>query len=448
VFHIATPSIDTLWLGTNKGLSRTTNGGRSWMNFRGLQEFANDGIFALAADHNVIWASTAFDKETSLGTVTTGSGLTYSLDGGMTWIHVDQPVDSNGDSTLLYGSDSIKILPVTVPEQNVTYDMSVFGRTVWIASWASGVRKSTDDGRIWQRILLPPDDRNSISPGDTVAFTFDPRKYRNLLGFSVLADGGVRWKKITRQNQLSGILGNWIISIEEQKIAGKSRIWTTNWRADDPAEEYGVSFTEDGGLTWTNHLEGIKAYDFAFRDSIVYVATDDGIFRSSDNGKSWSAFKTIIDAKTWQRTTSPKVFTVAAQGDSIWIGTGDGLAMTIDNVDHPFGESWQLFRAAQPLESQTSTYAYPNPFSPATEVVRFHYTTGDRNVGVTIQVFDFGMNLVRTIIQNAPRPGTQEQDEIWDGRDEKGNQVSNGVYFYRVKVGDEKPEWGKIIVMQ
>jgi len=465
IYHIAL-SNDTLWFGTSKGLSKTTNGGRDWTNFRGTPEFANDGIFSLAVRHNIIWASTAYDKETSLGTVTTGSGLTYSLDGGKTWKHVNQPVDARGDSLILYGTDTVKILPVTVPEQNVTYDISLSSQAVWITSWASGLRKSTDNGQTWQRILLPPDYRDSIAPGDTLLFTFDPRQYRNLLAFSVLAvndsiiwvgtaggvnnstDGGVRWRKFNHQNQSAGILGNWVIAIKEQKLHDRSRIWTTNWKADDPSEQYGVSYTDDGGLTWINLLEGIRAYDFAFKDSIVYVGTEQGIFRSDDNGKRWSVFSTFIDSKTWQRITSPQVYAVGVQADTVWLGTGDGLVKTIDNALHPFGESFQLFRAAKPLESQTSTYAYPNPFSPNNEIVRFHYSTGGKDVGVTIQVFDFGMNLVRTVIQNALRSGSREQDEIWNGKDDNGDQVANGVYFYRVKIGSDKPVWGKVMVLQ
>ncbi len=465
VSHIV-PSNDTLWIGTSKGLSRTTNAGGDWTNFKGIPEFPNDVIYALAVRHSVIWTSLAYEQETAVGKVTTGNGLTYSSDGGRTWNHIDQPMDARGDSLILYGKDTVKILPVVVPEQNVSYDVSVSSRSVWIASWAGSVRKSTNNGQTWQRILLPPDYRNSIAPGDTLIYTFDPRKYLNLLGFSVLAvddstiwagtaggvnkstDGGVTWKKFNHLNQVPGILGNWVIAIDEQRLKGRSRIWTVNWKTDDPTEQYGVSYTDDGGLTWVNLLEGIKAYSFAFKDSIIYVGTEEGVFRSDNDGKQWSAFSTFVDSRTWQRVTSPQVYAIGVQADTIWLGTGDGLVKTLDNATHPFGESWQLFRAAQPVESKSSTYAYPNPFSPNAEIARFHYSTGGKDAKVTIQVFDFGMNVVRTVIQNAQRNGTREQDEIWDGRDDNRNQVANGVYFYRIRIDDDSPVWGKVMVLQ
>jgi flagellar hook assembly protein FlgD len=57
------------------------------------------------------------------------------------------------------------------------------------------------------------------------------------------------------------------------------------------------------------------------------------------------------------------------------------------------------------------------------------------------------MNLVRTVIQNAPRIGGGEQQDIWDGRDENGSIVPNGVYFYRVDIGSNEPIYGKIMVL-
>ena len=82
------------------------------------------------------------------------------------------------------------------------------------------------------------------------------------------------------------------------------------------------------------------------------------------------------------------------------------------------------------------------------ESVRLHYSVDQVSANVTIRIFDFGMNLVRTVISDANRGGIAEHDEIWDGKNDKGRQVSNGPYFYEVVVGTEKPIWGKILVLQ
>jgi flagellar hook assembly protein FlgD len=67
---------------------------------------------------------------------------------------------------------------------------------------------------------------------------------------------------------------------------------------------------------------------------------------------------------------------------------------------------------------------------------------------VTIELFDFGMNRVRTLLRNAQRSGTAEHDEIWDGKNDGGSFLPNGVYFYRVTVGGNDPAWGKVMVLQ
>ncbi len=455
-----------MWIGTSKGLARTVNGGATWELFRSIPEFADDGIFAITVRGDTVWTSTGFSKEVDDQDIQTGSGYTFSIDNGSTWNHIDQTLDTQADSLIQYGINQLKILPVVVPEQNVTFDIARSSGTVWIASWASGLRKSRDNGQTWQRIVLPPDNRNSVAPTDTLNFFIDPRQNNNFLAFAVYAqtdsviwcgtagginkstDGGISWVKFNHQNQEQSILGNWVIAIAEQQFDGKSRIWTTNWRAEGPDEQFGISYTDDGGQTWLNLLHGTRAFDFAFKDSIVYVATENGLYRTDDGGISWTRSSTIIDPSSRQQITTVGFASVGVIGDTVYAGSDDGLVKTIDNAAAPFGSSWQVLRTFQSVGSSAVTYAYPNPFSPDDEVVRFHYSTGGKDVLVTVEVFDFGMNLVRTVIRKAARSGIREHDEIWDGRDDVGNRIANGVYFYRVSLDDDEPIWAKVLLIQ
>jgi hypothetical protein len=209
-----------------------------------------------------------------------------------------------------------------------------------------------------------------------------------------------------------------------------------------------VSFTDDSGLTWKNSLVGVKAYDFAFKDSLVYVATDQGLFRSSNGGVSWVMSGSIVDPARGNEITSPAFYAVSVMGDTVYGGNADGLVKTLDNATNPFGSKWDVLRTSQPVGTPSATYSYPNPFSPKREILRFHYKVGQPSATVTIEVFDFGMNRIKTVLRDAPRAGAQERDEIWDGRDETGSLVLNGVYFYRVIVSGGDPAWGKVMVIQ
>jgi hypothetical protein len=77
---------------------------------------------------------------------------------------------------------------------------------------------------------------------------------------------------------------------------------------------------------------------------------------------------------------------------------------------------------------------YPNPFSTST---RFLYTlTGSEPpVWFTIQILTVSGRVVREITQHEIGPmkiGTHLTDYAWDGRDEFGDPLANGVYLYRI----------------
>jgi hypothetical protein len=135
-------------------------------------------------------------------------------------------------------------------------------------------------------------------------------------------------------------------------------------------------------------------------------------------------------------------------GDTVWVGGPEGIAYTIDRPDQSFGEQWHVFRTFQPVAGTQNTYAYPSPFAPDDEVTRIHFSTNGQNVSVTIRIFDFAMLPVRTLLQHAPRSGSSELDEIWNGRDDEGRRVANGVYFYSVEIEGRSTLWGKVMVIQ
>jgi hypothetical protein len=465
VSHIAVQG-SVVWIGTSKGAARSHDGGRSWESFAGVPAFARPGIFALAVRDDTIWCSTGFTQDIDGSNIQTGAGYAYTTDDAATWISAEQPLDAEGDSLVQYGVNTVRFLPVTVREQNVTFDIGLTTGTVWVASWSSGLRRSTDLGATWNRIVLPNDDISWVSPSDSLGdYVVNPVPVDNFKAFSILGeddstiwvgtagginrstDGGSSWRKFRSDNQDKPILSNWVIAVAAQQLGQSTRIWTTNWIAEGPGQRYGVSYTDDGGASWTNILVGVKAYSFGFKDSVVYIPTTEGIYRTHDGGKSFDRSGTIVDRATGQRITSNTFFSVGVLGDTVFAGGADGLVKTVDNVSHPFGQTWEIFRAYEPITSEVQSYAYPNPFSPRFDVTRIHYALPTGAGDVTIEIFDFGMNRVRTVIRDAPRSGGTEYDEVWDGRDDNGSVIPNGVYFYRVTIGGAEPKWGKILVL-
>jgi len=78
--------------------------------------------------------------------------------------------------------------------------------------------------------------------------------------------------------------------------------------------------------------------------------------------------------------------------------------------------------------------------------VRFQYRT-TRPTKVAVRVYDFGMNLVRTVTEGKDRSIAGDYAEMWNGRNDVGDMVANGVYFYKVSLSSGESFWGKVMVV-
>jgi len=84
----------------------------------------------------------------------------------------------------------------------------------------------------------------------------------------------------------------------------------------------------------------------------------------------------------------------------------------------------------------------PNPFS---EILSLHYGVAADYRWVSVGVFDISGRLVRALREGAAQTG--EYDLTWDGMNEHGDPVASGVYFVRVRVGQETLE-RKIVLLR
>ena len=469
---------DTIWIGTGQGVSYSSDNGNTWTNFTNDKIFGTESISAIGYYNGVFWAATAADTSTDQGSMPRGGGLKYTSDGGKSWTSIPEPVDNYNDTTVAYGKNTLRALPVTVTINNLIYDMAFTPGTIWIATFAGGLRKSTDMGKTWQRVVLPPDYLDEVKPSDTLHFCMQPvsgsfctENNLNYRVFSVLAtndstlyvgtadginkstDNGISWIKYTHTNETNPISGNFVVALGYQN--SNNTIWAATWPAEGSGEYYGVSFSSDGGANWKTSLNGEQVHNFGFKngEDQVIAVSDEGAFRSANNGSSWTLPSDIIDKTTGLTLNTTAFYAASFQNNYVWLGSAEGLARLDESGGSAWTGVWKIYFASQPLKSESDTYAYPNPFNPSTDILKIKYDVSGTNESVTIRIFDFGMHYIRTIIQNASRGNSHSVDQsggvidYWDGKDAEGKTVPNGVYFYRIDAGSQNPVYGKILVI-
>jgi len=80
---------------------------------------------------------------------------------------------------------------------------------------------------------------------------------------------------------------------------------------------------------------------------------------------------------------------------------------------------------------------YPNPFNPTTTIsfsLKVQGSTFKGPLRTTLTIYNIRGEKVKTLVNENRLPGNYKV--IWDGKDDAGKRVASGVYFYRLKVGE------------
>lgn len=450
-------SLGYLWVATSKGLGRFQSSGLasdptagSWVKFTREDGFLGRGGVSATTGASValgdyILAACSIDSVIDGEEYHVGAGIGYSSDDGVSWTWFPQPVDDKNETAYE---------PTTTDVLNVAYDLAMQGSKIWAANFGGGLRyydlANPDAG--W--VVRPPDSN-----------PFDAARYRNHLAVSVTAndslllvgtssglnisrDSGDTWTNVDfSATDTTTLTGNWVTAVTIQpRENGEVSLWAVSRSTDVAGEFSGVCVSDDLGNHWRRVLgtsdDPIVAHNIVVDDSTVYVASEDGLYKSIDQGETWGLYGPVYDDETEERTWYPDVFAAAVYAGFLWRAGPEGLAVTSDG-----GLNWSLMRTHAPVgvTGAPDAYAYPNPFSPSRhEVVRIRYTmpkTGE----VTVEVYDFAMELLVRPVKDRPRPAG-DHNEVWDGLGPDGREVANGVYFVHV-VGGGNDAWTKILLM-
>ena len=443
---------DGVFLATGKGLSRFRASlqevapgeyafiDSAWAAYTSADGLGKGGVSALRIKNDTIWVATAFDTTTNLGSYTAGGGIAWTANPDAGWTWMPQPMDVPADTSVVQ-------TPTTTNIQNITYDIAITDTTIWTASFGGGLRKYSLQTGEWYNV--PPDSDKfdafahlnhrafAVITADTLLFT------GTAAGINKSSDGGESW--INYNYDDDGISGNFVTALAYQHHGSKDIIWAATWPTET-GEWHSVSKSENWGLTWTvcGDMDGQFAHNFAFDDSIVYAATDEGLWKSVDYGDNWYLLPQPVGVNMGYSIQEPEAYAAAIYNDQLWLGTSDGLASTPD-----YGNTWFVYRAfvSTALGGEPDTYAYPTPFSPARwEAVRLQYNL-TAPAYITIKVYDFAMDYVTTVCSGTYHSTPGDYYETWNGQNARGDVVANGVYFYRLEKSGQETAWGKIVIL-
>ncbi len=145
----------------------------------------------------------------------------------------------------------------------------------------------------------------------------------------------------------------------------------------------------------------------------------------AQNNLSWSFENGVLKVDYQPERLQDGIHTIRVQGRD----AADNRAGT-----EPYTINFEVVNES----SITHFYPYPNPFSTSARFV-FTLTGSEVPAEMKIQIMTVSGKVVREITQDEIGPiriGNNLTEYAWDGRDEFGDVLANGVYLYRVMMGN------------
>jgi hypothetical protein len=212
----------------------------------------------------------------------------------------------------------------------------------------------------------------------------------------------------------------------------------------------GVYRSTDNGATWSligfqnNWLKVLEINS----NGVIFAGTEVGLFRSLDKGSNWTQITDFqvrdvtFDKNGFVYVSTDKVYRSTNNGDN-WTEISTGLpdayinSLTVNTDGYIFAGTLNhgVYRSSESTTSiendninSPATFAleqnYPNPFNPSTSI---QYRVSN-NSQVSIKVYDVLGNEVATLVNEQKPVGTYEVKFNAAG-------LSSGIYLYKLQAG-------------
>lgn len=201
-----------------------------------------------------------------------------------------------------------------------------------------------------------------------------------------------------------------------------------------------VSHSTDGGATWSDRVNITNTVGSDDLYPAIARLNPQGVVQELE-GFSVGSFDGINDfvmvyqnddvAGTFLRGEEPE-----ANWDMLLVAPVDFEAIPGTGIGGDEGEG-----AGVP-KGVTLTQNFPNPFNPQTTI---RYSLAE-DASVRLSIHNLRGEVVRILVDGSQSSG--EHTVGWDGRNEMGETVSSGIYFYSLKLGDGSSVTKKMVLLK
>jgi photosystem II stability/assembly factor-like uncharacterized protein len=323
---------NVFYIGVNNGgVWKTTDYGRTWNPIFDDQPTGSIGDVAVAPSNpNVVYVGSG--EGIQRPDLSVGNGIYKSADGGKTWIHLG-----------LYDAQQIGGLAIDPKNENRVF-VAALGHP-YGPNAERGIYRTIDGGKTWERVLYKDENTGAIQ------VTIDPKNsdiiYADMWaarqgpwengawngsesGLFKSTDGGTTWKQLTNglptTKQGLGRIGFCIAPSDPKRL----------YATVDAGTSGGIYRSNDEGESWSNMNSDERYWgrggDFAevkvdpYNADVVYTA-DVVVWKSVDGAKTWSAFRGAPGGddyhRIWINPTNPAIILIASdQGAIVTVNGG------------------------------------------------------------------------------------------------------------------------------
>ena len=351
------------------------------------------------------------------------------------------------------------------------------GNNIFVGTFTIGIFMSPDMGATWQIDTTGLEGSYNchiiFTDGTNIFSSFDYPTY----GFYMKAAAPGAWTRVNSNSIGSGYNTN---------VKGMTKINNTLYAA---TRNSGIFESTDNGITWNQKTNsGLPSpVDGQFADRLLnigpdlFVSTDNGIYKSTDQAESWirvdqgfAVWDQFNVTQIWAMyTDGTNLYASVAQDDSAYVSENGGntwndisnglhhriKSFTMHN-GHLFAAQWDIdssivrYGGATGVKSEDAgvpekfelSQNYPNPFNPTTNI-KFRIpdftkvSSGRSDFGfVTLKVYTALGEEVTVLINEEKKPGIYNVN--FDGKN-----LSSGIYFYQLKA-DNFVETKKMILLR